>query len=128
MSFGTILVRVYTARAQLPVEGATVAFLRRDEAGKRELLAVRVTDRSGRAAPVEISTPALSASERPGTDHPFAVCDIWAEAPGYELQAVDNVQIFPGTQTLQELELIPLPERAPAGTAQPPVDIPPQSL
>ena len=126
-SFGTILTRVYTSRAQLPVEGATVAFTQRS-GGRHDLLAVRVTDRSGRAAPVEISTPALSASERPGTDHPFAVCDIWAEAPGYELQAVDNVQIFPGTQTLQELELIPLPERAPAGTAQPPVDIPPQDL
>ena len=43
-------------------------------------------------------------------------------------EELDNVQVFPGTQTLQELELIPLPERAPAGTAQPPVDIPPQSL
>ena len=127
-SVGTILTRVYTSRAQLPVEGATVAFLRREAGGKRELLAVRVTDRSGRTAPVEVSTPALSASEHPGTERPFAVCDIWAEAPGYELQAVDNVQVFPGTQTLQELELIPLPERAPAGTAQPPVDIPPQSL
>ena len=127
-SVGTILTRVYTSRAQLPVEGATVAFLRRDAGGKRTLLAVRVTDRSGRTAPVEVPTPALSASEAPGGGQPFAVCDIWAEAPGYELQAVDNVQIFPGTQTLQELELVPLPERAPAGTAQPPVDIPPQDL
>ena len=127
-SVGTILTRVYTSRAQLPVEGATVAFLRRDAGGKRTLLAVRVTDRSGRTAPVEVPTPALSASEAPGGGQPFAVCDIWAEAPGYELQAVDNVQIFPGTQTLQELELVPLPERAPAGTIQTPVDIPPQSL
>ena len=127
-SVGPMLTRVYTSRAQLPVEGATVAFLQRNGGGRRELLAVRVTDRSGRTAPVEVATPTSSASESPGTSRPFAVCDIWAEAPGYELQAVDNVQIFPGTQTLQELELIPLPERAPAGTSQPPVNIPPQSL
>ena len=126
-TFGTILTRVYTSRAQLPVEGATVAFTQRS-GGRHDLLAVRVTDRSGRTAPVEVPTPSPAASESPGTDHPFAVCDIWAESPGFELQVVENVQIFPGTQTLQELELIPLPERAPAGTIQTPVDIPPQSL
>ena len=127
-TFGTILTRVYTSKAQLPVEGATVAFTQRGGDGHHDLLAVRVTDRSGRTAPVQVPAPAPAASESPGTARPFAVCDIWAESPGFELQVVENVQIFPGTQTLQELELVPLPERAPAGTIQTPVDIPPQSL
>ena len=48
--------------------------------------------------------------------------------PGYELLVVENVQIFPGTQTLQELELIPLPEQTDALLPEHPVNIPPQSL
>ena len=125
---GTILTRVYTSRAQIPVAGATVAFTQRGTEGRHVLLAVRTTDGSGRTAPVQVATPNASASENPGTAEPFAVCDIWAESPGYELLVVENVQIFPGTQTLQELELIPLPEQTSALLPENPVNIPPQNL
>ena len=106
---GTILTRVFTSRAEIPVSGATVAFTQRGKEGRHILLAVRTTDGSGRTAPVQVATPDASASENPGTVEPFAVCDIWAESPGYELLVVENVQVFPGPQTLQELELFPLP-------------------
>ena len=109
---GTILTRVFTSQAQIPVAGATVAFTQRGTEGHHTLLALRVTDANGRIAPVQVDTPDASASESPGTVTPFAVCDIWAESPGYELLVVENVQIFAGTQTLQELELIPLPEQS----------------
>lgn len=125
---GTILTRVFTSRAQLPVIGATVAFTQRGTEGRHALLALRVTDANGRTAPVRVGTPDPSASESPGTVEPFAVCDIWVEAPGYELLVVENVQIFPNTQTLQELELIPLPEQTPTLLPENPVNIPPQNL
>ncbi|MFQ9917165.1 MAG: hypothetical protein ACLRWQ_13030 [Flavonifractor plautii] len=35
------------------------------------------------------------------------------EVPGYEMLLVENVQVFPNTETLQELELIPLPGARP---------------
>ena len=127
-AFGSLICRVYTSRAQLPVAGATVAFTQQGEQGRHNLLAVRVTDENGRAAPVRISTPNAAASESPGTVHPFAVCDIWAESPGYELLVVENVQVFPNTETLQDLELIPLPEHTPALLPEHPVNIPPQNL
>lgn len=127
-TFGTILTRVYTSRAQIPVSGATVAFTQRGTEGHHNLLAVRVTDENGRTAPVQVSTPDAAASESPGTADPFAVCDIWAESPGYELLVVENVQVFPGTETLQELELIPLPEQMSALLPEHPVNIPPQNL
>lgn len=127
-SFGTILTRVYTSRAQIPVQGATVAFTQRGQEGRHVLLAVRITDANGRTSPVRAATPSASASESPGTADPFAVCDIWAESPGYELLVVENVQIFPNTQTLQELELIPLPEHTDALLPESPVNIPPQNL
>ena len=105
-----------------------MAFTQRGHEGRHTLLAVRVTDANGRTAPVQVSTPNASASESPGTTDPFAVCDIWAESPGYELLVVENVQIFPGTQTLQELELIPLPENTATLLPESPVNIPPQNL
>lgn len=125
---GTILTRVYTSQAQIPVVGATVAFTQRGREGRHTLLAVRVTDKNGRTAPVQVSTPDAGASESPGTSDPFAVCDIWAESPGYELLVVENVQIFPDTQTLQELELIPLPEQMTTLLPEHPVNIPSQTL
>ena len=125
---GTVLTRVFTSRAQIPVEGATVAFTQRGGEGRHALLALRVTDANGRTAPVRIGTPDPAASASPGTVDPFAVCDIWVESPGYELLVVENVQIFPDTQTLQELELIPLPEQTSGLLPEHPVVIPPQNL
>lgn len=125
---GTILTRVSTSRAQIPVAGATVAFTQRGTEGRHALLALRVTDANGRTDPVRVSTPDASASESPGTPTPFSVCDIWVESPGYELLVVENVQIFPNTQTLQELELVPLPEQDHSMLPEEPVDIPPQNL
>lgn len=127
-AFGTILTRVYTSRAQIPISGATVAFTQRGTEGRHVLLAVRVTDENGHTAPVQVATPDAAASESPGTAAPFAVCDIWAEAPGYELLVVENVQVFPDTETIQELELIPLPEQMDALLPEHPVNIPPQNL
>lgn len=125
---GTILTRVFTSRAQIPVAGATVAFTQRSTEGRHTLLALRVTGANGRTQPVRVSTPDPSASESPGTTEPFAVCDIWVESPGYELLVVENVQIFPDTQTLQELELIPLPEQSANLLPEDPVNVPPQNL
>ena len=125
---GTILTRVFTSQAQIPVAGTTVAFTQRGPEGHHTLLALRVTDANGRTAPVQVDTPDASASESPGTVTPFAVCDIWAESPGYELLVVENVQIFAGTQTLQELELIPLPEQSLTLLPETPVNVPPQNL
>ena len=53
---------------------------------------------------------------------------MWAVAEGYEMIQVEDVQIFPGTETVQNLELIPLPELAnPSGRTEV-VQITPQNL
>ena len=107
---------------------ASLAFTQRGTEGRHTLLALRVTDANGRTTPVQVETPDASASVSRGTVTPFAVCDIWAESPGYELLVVENVQIFAGTQTLQELELIPLPEQSATLLPEDPVNVPPQNL
>ena len=125
---GTLMLRVYTSRAQLPVPGATVAVTRKAAGGRHDLLAVRITDENGRIAPVEVDTPDQAASASPGTPSPFSVCDVWVEAQGYELLFLENVQLFPGTETLQEAELTPLPEHAPLSARVESVNVTPQEL
>ena len=108
---GTLVVRVYTSRARLPVEGATVVVTQKGEQGKYQLLSVQATDQSGGTKPIKISTPALGESTHPGSlTPPYAVCDVWAEHPGYARLLVEGVQIFQGVETLQSMELTPLSE------------------
>ena len=126
---GTLTVRVITSRAQLPVEGATVVVTQRGTGGKYQLLSVQATDRSGATKPVAISTPALGESTHPGSSvPPYAVCDVWAEHPGYTMLEAEGVQIFPGVETVQDMELIPLPRGQNSLQHLDVREIPPQSL
>lgn len=106
---GILQVRVFTSAAQLPVEGVTVA-VTQAASGGAALLATRVTDESGRITPISVPTPARSESLTPGGEQPWSAVNIWADHPNYERILVENVQIFAGVTTLQELELIPLGE------------------
>ena len=110
-SAGRLTVRVYVSHAQIPVEGATVVVTAPGEEGKMNLLSVQATDSSGEIRPIDIAAPDLSGSEFPqaeGAAPPFSVCDVWAEHPGYAMLEAVGVQIFPGVETVQTMELIPL--------------------
>ena len=106
------MVRVYASQAELPLEGTTVVVTQRGSGGKYRLLSLQVTDSSGRIEPIEIPTPAAGESTRPVPpgEAAFAVCSVWAEHPGYVMLQVNGVQVFPGVETVQEMELIPLAE------------------
>lgn len=121
---GTLVTRVFTGRSQLPVQDASVSVVQHQTDGEH-LLDIQASDRSGNTAPLPIQTPALQSSQSPGTNRPFAVCDIWVEHPGYQLLLIQNVQLFSGVVSIQELPLVPLSatERA-IGT----VTISPQDL
>ena len=107
---GTISIRAFTSRAQIPVQGATAAVTRPTGQGRHQLVALRVTDENGLTQPVALPAPALSQSDHPGGERPFAVCDIWVEHTGYRMLHVEGVQIFPGVETVQDMMLIPLGE------------------
>lgn len=110
---GTLMVRVFLSQAQIPIEGATVVITGEGETGKRKLHSVQVTDRSGEIRPVTIQTPSVGESTSPeGVDGgvPFALCTVWAEHEGFALLQVDGVQVFPGVESVQAMELIPLAE------------------
>lgn len=108
---GTIVVRVYTSRAQIPIMGASVALTRPGaNTGRPEVLALRITDENGLTAPLSIPAPPAAESTTPGTEGPFTALDVWVEHPEYQMLRVENVQIFAGVETRQDAELIPLPE------------------
>lgn len=124
---GYLTVRIYTSDARLPIEGASLTVTQPTENGTR-LLALRLSDQSGRIAPIPIETPEKAQSLRPGGTRPWTNVDLLAEHPAYERVIVERVQLFSGVVTLQDLELIPLSERPDAYNMTEVVDITAQSL
>lgn len=104
--FGTLTVRVYTSRAQQPVEGAAVVFSRQ-EGGRRQVLAVERSDSSGLVPPLTLAAPGRQDSESPGVIRPYSRVDVWVEHPEYELLLVEGAQVFAGVDSRLELQLDP---------------------
>ena len=75
-------------------------------------IAMRLTNRSGTLdEPVAITVPDRSAGESPNSGLiPFSSVNLYARLEDYEEIIAENVQVFPGVITDQELELIPLAE------------------
>ena len=105
--FGTLAVRVYTGRAQLPVEGAVVVFSRQEE-DRRQILAVERSDQSGNVPPLTLAAPGRQESERPGVLRPYSRVDVWVEHPDYELLLVEGAQVFAGVVSRLEVQLDPV--------------------
>ena len=111
MQTGELVVRVYATSAQLPLEGATVVVTTKEENGKFTLISLQKTDRSGMTDPITVRTPdAVDSTQQDPPQRPYRYCDVWAEHPGFLVQRVDGVQVFPGVTTRQDMELIPLGE------------------
>ena len=72
---------------------------------------MRLTDRNGQIAPIEIPVPARSVSLSPGlSETPFTAVNLYARMKGYEQIEIENLQVFADTTTNQNLEMIPLSE------------------
>ena len=124
-STGYIQVHAYSSYAQLPLQDVAISVT----APEGTALALRVTDRSGRITPIEVPVPDLSESQSPGSEEaPFTPVTIHARLKGYEQIRVDGVQVFSGTVTVQNLELIPLSELPGAWDQSETFETPPQNL
>ena len=91
---------------------------------------MRLTNRNGKLdEPIEITVPDLSASQSPNTGIiPFAVVNLYARLKNFEQIEIENLQVFAGTVTEQELEMIPLSELPDAWTKTEIFDTPAQNL
>lgn len=124
-STGYIQVHAYSSYAQLPLQNVAISVTAPDGTA----LAMRLTDRSGRITPIEVPVPDLTESQSPGSEEaPFTPVTIHARLKGYEQIRVDGVQVFSGTVTVQNLELIPLSELPGARDQSETFETPPQNL
>ena len=122
---GYIQVHAYESYAQLPLAGVAVTITSSDGTA----IAMRITNRSGQITPVEIPVPDLAESQSPDpAERPFATVNLYAHLQGYEQIEAENLQVFPGIITNQNLVMIPLAE-LPAAWDQTAVFLtPPQNL
>ncbi len=110
-AIGYIQVHAYTSRARLPLKGAIISV----SDTNNNLLAVRITDESGLITPIAVSVPNAADSRDPN----FV---------GYPFIEVNNVQVFAGVVTLQNLEFVPLEEYPSKINQSEDFNIPPQNL
>ncbi len=104
---GYIQVRAYTSYAQLPLENVAVTVT----SGDGTAIAMRLTDRSGRIDPIPIPVPDKAESQAPDPgERPYTTVDLFAHLRGFEQVEAEDLQVFAGTTTVQDLELIPLAE------------------
>lgn len=107
-STGYLQVHAYTSSAQIPLKDTAITVT--DKSGSA--ISMGLTNRSGLLdTPIAIPVPDLSAGQSPNTGViPYSTVDLYAKHRQYEEIFARDVQIFPDTITLQNLELIPLAE------------------
>lgn len=106
---GTISVQATTARGSSPVSEATI-IIYKVRNGERSIVSFNLTDRSGKTPDVSVPAPKKSNSQSPSSTLPFANYNITVRHPMYYTAEIDNVQVFGDEQTIQTVDLIPLPE------------------
>lgn len=106
---GTLAVHVFVSSARLPVPDAVVIVSAPGVEGKQRLISLQVTDRNGRIPFVTLRAPEPSASLDPGgSGEAFSTYTLLVEHPDYQLALYEQLQIFPGIETVQEVPLVPL--------------------
>lgn len=124
-STGYIRIHAYQSKALIPLKDVAVAVTATDGTA----LALMLTDRNGLAGPIEIPVPDLTAGQTPDSGQiPFTAVNIYARLKGFEQIENEDVQVFPDTITIQNLELIPLSEMPGAFDAKELFITPPQDL
>lgn len=122
---GYIQVHAYTSRARFPLADVAIAVTAPDGT----VLALRLTDRSGRIDPISVPVPDLALSQQPQPGEiPFTSVNLYARGSGFEQIEVEQLQVFAGITTDQDLEMIPLSELPDRWDKTEIVDTPPQNL
>ena len=91
---------------------------------------MRLTNRSGTLdSPIGVSVPDRSASQSPNTGvMPYTDVNLYARLENFETIEIENLQVFPGTLTVQDLAMIPLSELPESYNQREIFNIPPQNL
>ena len=104
---GYIRASAYESDARLPLMDVAITITAQDGTA----IAMGLTDRNGQFPTVEIPVPDLKDSQSPDPpEQPYAVVNLHANLRGYEQIEAENLQVFPGTVTDQDLMMVPLSE------------------
>ena len=104
---GYIQVSAYTSNVRIPLKDVAITVTATDGTA----IAMRLTDRNGKIDPIPIPVPDLSASQTPNTGQlPFTKVNLYARLQGYGQIENEDLQVFAGITTNQNLEMIPLSE------------------
>lgn len=124
-STGYMQARVFASTAQFPLENVAISMTAPDGTA----IAMRLTDRNGRMAPIAVPVPdkSESLSPEPG-EKPFTNVNLFAHLTGYERVENLNVQVFADTTTIWNLEMVPLAEMPFAWDQTAIFNTPPQNL
>lgn len=124
-AIGYIQLHAYTSSAQYPLKDVAITVTAEDGTA----IAMRLTNRSGQIVPIEIPVPDRAESLTPDPPEiPFTSVNLFARLRGYEQIESENLQIFAGTTTFQNLEMIPLSELPGQWDQTVIFDTPPQNL
>lgn len=111
-NYGSLFIRTTSAFRSIPVPGATVSVRRVTDNGGSELFAVLTTDADGETTTINVPAPPASNSYAPGGAIPYSLVNIEVAADGYYSVTVQNVPIFSGITSTQNINMIPLPSSA----------------
>lgn len=116
----------YTSNARIPLKDVAVTVTNLDGSA----IAMRLTNRSGTLdAPLEIVVPDRSAGQSPNSGViPFTDVNLYARLENFETIEIENLQVFPGTLTVQDLAMIPLSELPDSWNKMEIFNTPPQNL
>lgn len=103
--YGSVKVKVSTAKGARPVDGAIVSVVR-EMGGKEHIYALQRTNNSGETGVIKLPSPPPSANQQAPQYYDY---NIHVYAPGYYRESAMAMPVFPNVLSLQNFDLIPLP-------------------
>ncbi len=109
MEKGLFGASAFTSGRILPIQGVQV-YVSSLQNGTETLLYSLLTDENGNTPIVELDAPDMALSESPGNYRPFSVYNVRAIKDGFFRTLIKDVQVFAKRTTIQNIDMIPLPE------------------
>jgi hypothetical protein len=110
-NYGYLLVRASSAFGSIPISGATVS-VRTANGEDSTLHMMMVTNEDGETEVIPIPAPPAENSLKSGGAMPYSLVNLEIFADGYYSVSVQNIPIFAGIKSTQNINMIPLPESA----------------
>lgn len=108
-SFGTLIVQVSESENAVPIKGA-LAIVTKENDDSQTLKGALISDESGMTAALKLPAPASEESLDPSGSTPYDIYYVRVSHPGYYTEEYHMVQIFGGSYSHLNINMIPLPE------------------